>query len=143
MKKLISNNDEQYYAYLYKLINAIATISPNYNWLITNFEAYPQKKNYQKLLTKHNYLILSTEKFLEMLKNDDFQWIWGTFSAIPSKYSDNKILDNLSTITSNDNVEIQHQLAEIEIGVVDSSSIYIISSNKYIEIFREVYPNAR
>lgn len=143
MLRLSSNSDEEYYAYLYKLIYAIANINPNYNWLITDFEAYPQIKCYQTLIMKKKYLIMSTKKLVKMLKQDNFQWIWGIFSAIPNRYSEKEILDYaLPHIEENDQLVMKHPLAEIEIGIVDSSSLYIISNNEYIEVFKTLYPKA-
>ncbi len=143
MLQLISNSDEEYYAHLYKLIDSIANINPNYNWLITDFEAYPQTKRYQTLILKNKYLILSTEKLIEMLKQDNFQWIWGIFSAIPNRFSEKEILDYvLPSLEGKNQSFIKHPLAELEIGVVDSSSLYIISNNEYIEVFKRLYPKA-
>ena len=144
MQKIISNHDENYYTYLYQLIYSIAHINHHYQWLITDFEAYPQMKIYQNLLMQNEYLILSTEQFLEMLKRDNFQWIWGIFSAIPSQYSEEEILNYpLPNIKENKKTTIQHPLAEIEIGAIDSSSLYIISDDTYIEIFKKLYPCAQ
>lgn len=67
----------------------------------------------------------------------------GVFSAIPSQYSEEEILKYpLPNIKENKETTIQHPLAEIEIGANDSSSLYIISDDTYIEIFKKLYPSS-
>ena len=152
MKRYISYKEEKYYTCMLKIISAIGGRKLKYNWLITDIEAYPiEDNNLNRLINENKYLILSNDKFLDLLEEDDFQWIWGVFSAIPEKYSTKQILQyNLPYANGNTNIYkdnnyiIQHPLAEIEIVAEDSSSVFIVSKNdKIAELFKKTYPNSR
>lgn len=151
MKRYISEKEEKYYTHMLKLINAIGGRDLNYNWLITDIEAYPQDNGeLDKLITESKYLFLSTDEMINILEKNDFQWIWAVFSLIPKKYSKEEILkfempfaENNNDIYEDDPI-IQHPLAEIEIDAVDSTFVQIISNdNRIMELFKKVYPNAR
>lgn len=156
MEKYISTEDEEYYTHLLKLINAIGGRSLEYRWLITDIEAYPQNNDgnlnqkLYKLFTNNEYLILSNDELMDILEEDDFQWIWGVFSAIPEKYSNEEILkyelpyaENNSEIFMENNCMIQHPLAEIEIVAEDATSVFIVSKDdKVAELFKKAYPKA-
>ena len=47
LKRLVSVKDEKGYTLMLKVINSIGGRNLNYNWLITDIEAYPQKSNYE------------------------------------------------------------------------------------------------
>lgn len=70
-----------------------------------------------------------------MLENEDFQWIWGVFSAFPKDISKEKVLkfelpkaEGYGGVWQN-SVCIQHPLAEIEIIAWDSSMTVFISKD--------------
>ena len=50
------------------------------------------KQEIEDFIYKEEYLLISTHDLLKILEEDNFQWIWGVFSAIPSKYSKEEIL---------------------------------------------------
>lgn len=156
MNRLISVGDKSGYTMMLKVINAIGGRDLKYNWLITNIEAYPQKtlkeldESLYNYLTEKDYVFISNSDLLDILENNDFQWIWGVFSAIPVNYSIDEVLkydlpyaeDNHDIYLDN-NFVIQHPLAEIEIVAFDSSGVHIVS--KDIEIcskFKTIYPDA-
>ena len=103
----------------------------DYLWLISDIEAYPRKKDYQELLDNNMYLLLTTKDLVAMLDDDDFQWIWAVFSAIPSSYQKEEILkfdlpyvENFEDGKYNphlDEPKLQHPYAEFELYAVDSS----------------------
>lgn len=151
MKRYISDKEE-YYTYMLKLLNAIGGRSLNYNWLITNIEAYPQDNGeLDKLIRENDYLFLSTDELISMLEKNDFQWIWGVFSAIPKEYTKEEVLkyelpfaDGNYDIYKDDIFVIQHPLADIEIVAEDSSSVFIVAKDDDIaEKFKDLYKNVK
>ena len=51
-----------------------------YNWLITNIECYPSDKSILKAF-ENDYCWISGDKLSNLFQKEDFQWIWGVFSA--------------------------------------------------------------
>ena len=109
-------------------------IQRNYNWLITGHECYPQNKMYAEMLSK-KYCWITGDEFTEMLENEDFQWIWGVFSAFPKNIIKEDVLtyelpkaDGYKELWQNP-ISIQHPFAEIEIIAWDSSMTVVISKN--------------
>lgn len=152
MKRYISEKEEKYYTHMLKVLNSIGGRNLEYNWLITNIEAYPQDNGeLDKLVSENDYLFLSTDELITMLEKNDFQWIWGVFSAIPMKYTKEEVLkyelpfaDGNYDIYKEDIFVIQHPLADIEIVAEDSSSVFIVAKDDEIaNKFKEVYKKAK
>ena len=157
MNRLISVGDKSGYTMMLKVINAIGGRNLNYNWLITDIEAYPQKglgeidDELYSYLNENDYVFISNSDLLDILEKNDFQWIWGVFSAIPVNYSKEEVLnydlpfaEDNSDIYLDNNFVIQHPLAEIEIVAFDSSGMHIVSKDKDIcDRLKLVYPDAR
>lgn len=156
MYRLISVGDKAGYTVMLKVINAIGGRDLKYNWLITDIEAYPQKglkeldEDLYNYLTEKDYVFISNSDLLDILEKNDFQWIWGVFSAIPVNYSIEEILkyelpyaeDNRDIYLDN-NFVIQHPLAEVEIVAFDSSGMHIVAKDKDIcDKFKTIYPDA-
>ena len=157
MYRLVSTKDKSGYTQMLKIINAIGGRKINYNWLITDIEAYPQKNSYEideelyNYLNKKDYVFISNSDLLDILEKNDFQWVWGVFSAIPNIYSLDDILkydlpyaeDNRDIYLDN-NFIIQHPLAKIEIVAFDSSGMHIVSKDKEVcENLKKVYPDCK
>ncbi len=140
MKRYISKEDNKYYTYMLDILNAIGGRNLNYNWLINNIEAYPLIKSIEDKISGE-YLIMSNNELLELLEREDFQWVWGVFSAISPIYSQEEILKyKLPSIAALDNASIQHPLAEIEIVAFDSSYVQITCKDEKIaDMFFEKY----
>ena len=88
---------------------------------------------------------------LDILEKNDFQWIWGAFSAIPNIYSLDDALkhelpyaeDNRDIYLDN-NFIIQQPLAEIERVAFDSSGMYIVAKDAEIcERFKRVFNKSK
>ena len=153
MKRYISEKEEKYYTHMLKILNSIGVRTlVEYNWLITDIEAYPQDDGeFDKLISENDYLFLSTDELITMLEKEDFQWIWGVFSAIPKKYTKDEVLkyefpfaDGNYDIYKEDIYVIQHPLADIEIVAFDSSCVQIVAKDDGIaDKFKELYKNAK
>ncbi len=132
--RYISTTDRKEYSYLLEILDAISKYIVNYKWLITDIEDYPLRRDLFDLINERDYIILSTDKLINYLNEENFQWIWAVFSAIPKTISDEKISryrlpkarDN-NQIYEDDVSIIQHPLDEIEIIVEDSSAISIVT----------------
>ena len=95
--------------------------------------------------------LITKKELLDMLEDDDFQWIWAVFSAIPSRYLKEDILKfdlpYVETIENGkydphiDKPKIQHPFADFELYAVDSSYMFMISDNEeIISTFKKSYP---
>lgn len=149
--RYISTGDRKEYSYLLEILDAIGKYIVNYKWLITDIEAYPLSRDLFNLINEKDYIILSTDKLIDSLNEENFQWIWAVFSAIPDNISDEEILSyRLPNARDNNQLYedgvsiIQHPLAEIEIVAEDSSSIFIVTDKKEVlETFKKIYPNSQ
>ena len=140
-----------------KVINSIGGRSLNYNWLVTDIDAFPHKGKYEideslyNFLKEKNYVFISNSDLLDILEKNDFQWIWGVFSAIPVNYSLDEVLkydlpyaEDNKDIYLDDNFIIQHPLSDIEIVAFDSSGMHIVSRDEGIcDKFKKVYSNSK
>lgn len=133
-----------------EVLTNLELLDKDYIWLISDIEAYPTKEKYNDLIIKNDYLMIPTKDLVEMLKDDDFQWIWGVFSAIPSKYSKKDILKyDIPFVQSSSHTynpfsgkpKIQHPLADFEICAWDSSGMFLVSNDEtLLKKFKECYP---
>ena len=76
MKGCIIKNDE---ISIKDICNIIGDVD-NYNWLITNIECYPSDEEIVKILD-NEYCWIEGKGLLDLLAKEEFQWIWGVFSA--------------------------------------------------------------
>ena len=140
LKRIYSKHEFEYYTFLKQVLLDMDLIDKDYWWLICDIEANPEKGKYQKLLNNNSYLLLSTKELVNMLEEDDFQWIWAVFSAIPSHYQKEDILkfdlpciENFEPKDDNshtDELKLQHPYADFELYAVDSSYMVLISDNE-------------
>lgn len=152
MKKYISIKEETYYTHMLKVLKALGGRTLEYNWLITNIEAYPRGNNELIELMKDNeFLFLTSDELITMLEKNDFQWIWGVFSGIQKNCTKEEVLkyelpfaDGNYDIYKNDVSIIQHPLADIEIVAFDASGFQIVSKqDDIVENFKIVYKNIK
>lgn len=141
MKRYISKEDDKYYTNMLKIIDAIGGRKLDYNWLITEIETNTGDYFYDE------YVILNNNELLDKLESKDIQWIWGSFSGIPAKYSKKEILNSKLPGINNINkkiVTIQHPLAEIEIIAYDSTLVQIITKDDNVaKNFKKLYPKSQ
>lgn len=151
MKRLYSIKDFKWYTLFKQVLYDLELHDKNYLWLISDIEAYPTKEKYQELLWNNEYLLLTTGELVNMLEEDDFQWIWAVFSAIPNMYEKEDILkfdlpyiENIEEGQYNphmDEPKLQHPYADFEIYAVDSSYMFIITDDsEIISKFKKKYP---
>ena len=151
MKRIYSKKDFRSYTSMGKILSDLDLDNKDYLWLINDIEAFPHKQEYQELINNNSYLLLNTSELINMLKEDDFQWVWAVFSAIPSSYKRDDILkydipycqyfDEGQYNPYVDKPIIQHPYAELEIYAADSSYMFMITENdELISKFKKCYP---
>lgn len=138
------------YTYLKKLFRLMDNFQKEYNWLITDCEAYPKRIGHEMhfFQSKHNnYAWITGEELTNIVNKDDFQWIWGVLSGFDKNILKDDILkygfpyaDGYKGFWE-EQIHIQHPLASIELVAWDSSCTLLISNKtSIIKKFREVFP---
>lgn len=141
MKRYLFKNNNDFNGHMMEVLNSLGGKGLDYNWLVTDIETY---------FLDDDYLFLSTKELFDLIeKNNDPQWIWGVFSAIPNKYSKEEVL-KYDFPFANDHRDlwkeaiIQHPLADIEIISYDSTFLTIVSrSDKYLEMLRKTFSSLK
>jgi hypothetical protein len=97
------------------------------------------------------YHFFTIGELKSILRDEDFQWIWGTLSIFEPKYTKEDILKyKLPSIGMDGNNDLfleypilQHPLSFIEIVPFDSSYvIFTTKVHKYLEVFKKLFPKA-
>lgn len=139
MKGVVINKGERYFTHLGSIFNSIENIQKDYNWLITGHECYPQNAEYVEKLSKE-WCWLTGEELTEMIEDENFQWIWGVFSAFPKDVTKDMVLEYKLPKADGNNkiwknpISIQHPLSVMEIIAWDSSmTIFISRGNDIVE----------
>lgn len=147
---VIENQAHRFYTYLSNIFPAIQNAQLDYNWLITDVEGN-YTNQIEDTCNKQGYCWLTGDELTELVKAQDFQWIWGILSGIPKEYTLEDVLkhqplpisDGYSGFWHNP-ISLQHPLAEVEIVPWDSSYTLLISKNeKIISDFRTAYPQSQ
>ncbi len=146
IKSAILEKGEGYYTYMKKLFQAIENEQTKYNWLITNYECYPNDEKISHIFSKE-YIWISGEQFTEIINKEDFQFIWGVLSGFSKEITLEEVLKYELPFADGyegfwiDNVELQHPFDNVEIVAWDSSLTIIISKDdNIVEKFMNYFP---
>ena len=139
---------EQGYTYLKKIFQLMNHFQKDYNWLITDCEAYPKKEgHYERITQGKGYAWISGEELTNIIKKDDFQWHFAVLSGFDKCFDKSEILKYEFPYADGYGgffffvITIQHPLACIEIVAWDSGLTLIISKkSEIVEKFREMFP---
>lgn len=149
MKGLILNKGEPYFSSFSKVFKNIKELSKDYNWLISNAECYPQKVESREKLNMAAYAWMKGDELVQLLCQEDFQWVWGVLSGFNKNVQLNEILKYELPYADGylgfwkTPLTIQHPLAEVEIVAWDSScSLFISKSDKIIGEIATIYSKA-
>ncbi len=148
IKGLILRRGEPFYSAFGKLFENLPQLSTQYNWLISNPQCYPQTPDFAKIL-EESHAWLTGRQLAEMLRQEDFQWIWGVLSAFPTTVSPEAVLrfplpdgENGAAYWHNP-IAFLHPLAEVEFGAFDSScTVFLGKSAPLMEEISRLYPLA-
>ena len=138
------------YTYLNKLFCLMDNFQKDYNWLITDCEAYPKRMGHNIRIFQskyNNYAWIDGEELTNIVSRDDFQWIWGVLSGFDKNVMKTDILkyglpyaDGYKVFWE-EQIGLQHPLASVELVAWDSSCTLLISNETaIIKKFREVFP---
>ncbi len=119
-----------------------------YNWLISDCEACPKRLGHDiRIHQSGEYAWISGEELTNIIKRDDFQWIWAVFSGFEKnitleevKKYDLPSADGYGGFWS-ENVSIQHPLATVEMVAWDSGcTLFISKDDLLVNKFRSAFP---
>ena len=90
------------------------------------------------LFRSDEYCWIEGKDLLQLLNKEDFQWIWGVFSAFPKNIELKEILKHNSPYADGykgfwtNPITLQHPLAVTEITAWDGLTILVITKNNEI-----------
>lgn len=142
----VNAKGEKYYTYLKKLFDAIGNKQQDFNWLITDCVCYPDNPKTDAMLSK-NYCWITGDELTELVRQEDFQWIWAVLSGFDKTVPLEEVLKYDLPRAEDYNgfwnrpISMQHPLARVEIVPWDSTMTMIFSDDKsIIDCFRAAYP---
>ena len=143
---IIDRRNHKHYTHMSYVFQAINNAQTEYNWLITDCECYPTNKKIESLLNQ-KYCWLSGDELSTMIKQEDFQWIWGCLCGFTKDIPLEKVLSHPLPSAQDYNgyyqnpLSLQHPLSSIEIIPSDSSWTLVVSENKnLIDNYLAKYP---
>ena len=142
----ILEEGERFYTSLDRIFAAIGEAQTRYNWLITNYECYPQTPETAALLSGE-FCWLSGGELTSIVRKEDFQWIWGVLSGFEPDIPLEDVLkyplayaDGYEGFWENP-LSMQNPLASVEIVAWDSSLTLVFSRRReIIDSFRKNFP---
>ena len=153
IKGAILNKGEDGYTYFKKIFKALNNFQKDYNWLITDCEAYPKKLGHEMRIhqSKHGkYAWISGEELTGIIKKDDFQWVWAVLSGFDKNCSKDDALKYEFPYADcydgfwKEKPSIQHPLACIELVAWDSGlTLFISKDEDIVNCFRNAFPLSR
>ena len=75
MKRLQSRKDLNGYTMMRQVLINLDLTNKDYIWLVTDIEAYPSNEKLNSIISNNDYLLLTTKELVNMLNEEDFQWI--------------------------------------------------------------------
>lgn len=136
---------ERFYTHLGRVFEAIGNAQRDYNWLISYPECFPATPEFGELLARR-HCWLTGEKLTEMVRQEDFQWIWGVLSGFRKDISWEKVMEY--PVPDPDSpgfwgypLALEHPLASVQIAAFDSSCTLLMSrEKKLVDDFRAFFP---
>ena len=142
----ILNKGEAYYTNLQKVFDAIGNKQVEYNWLITDCECYSESPKIESLLSQE-YCFLSGNELSDIVRNNDFQWIWAVLSGFKKDIPLSEIIKYPLPYANEyegfwkNPLSIQHPYASIEIVPWDSSLTLFLSEDKsLVDAYMAAFP---
>ena len=148
MKGALLKKGEERYTYLRKIFIQMENFQKNYNWLISDCEAFPKKIGHSvRIIQSGNFAWISGTELTNIIKKDDFQWVWAVLSGFEKHITLEEVKKYALPYADgyggfwNENISMQHPLATIELVAWDSSCTLFISKDDYlVDKFRKEFP---
>jgi len=148
----ILETGEAGYTYLKKLFYSMGHFQKNYNWLITDCEACPKKQGHHDRIVQSkegNYAWIGGNELTNIVRKDDFQWIWAVLSGFDRQVSKEDVLGYRLPYADGykgfwkPNLTLQHPLAEVELVAWDGCCTLLLSRDAcLVGKFREMFPHS-
>jgi len=141
----ILERGESSYTHLGKVFRAIRDAQRSYNWLISYPDCTARTPEFGALLAREACW-MTGEELTEMVRREDFQWIWAVLSGFEKGIPREKVLayplpDPESPDLWNIPLALQHPLASLAIAAQDSSQTLLLSGKKeLVDAFRSFFP---
>ncbi len=139
MKGAILEKGERYYTHMNKVFHAIENKQLQYNWFITDCDCCSMNEATSLLLMpSKGYAWITGEQLTQIVKDEDFQWVWAVLSGFKKSVALEEVLKYKFPYADGyegfwkAQVSIQHPLADIEIVPWDSGLVLVISKEDEI-----------
>ena len=76
MKRVWTFIDLDYLTFMRDVLANLQLDDREYLWLISDIDAYPKKQEYYQLIANTSHILLTTKELVDMLDQDDFQWVF-------------------------------------------------------------------
>ena len=148
MKGAIIDKSENGIIRLRALFDKMKGFQKEYNWLISDCEAYSINDEIKcKLHQYGEYTWLTGEELTDIINRDDLSWIWSVFSGFEKNITLEEVLNYDLPYANgyfgfwNENVSIQHPLATTELVAWDGlNTLFISKDDALVEEFRKAVP---
>ena len=81
----VLEKDGQAHTLLGRVFDSLENRQRNYNFLLAGVEAYPGNPNFE--FVNQAPVWISGEELTRMIRQEDFQWVWGALLAFPPQIS--------------------------------------------------------
>ena len=92
----VLETDGQYHNFLGRVFDALEDRQRNYNFLLAGIETYPTAPGFQ--FVNQAPVWISGEELTRMIRQEDFQWVWGALLAFPPSCSREEVLGSVRAL---------------------------------------------
>ena len=142
--------DGRYHTFLGRVFDALEDRQRDYHFLLAVVEAYPETPDFQ--FVNQPPVWIPGEKLTRMIRQEDFQWVWGALLAFSTSCSKEQILSGVRALyvpeaSDQDSWHIRNRFletgAEFMIYAEDSAYTELLLLNrKLLELFCRHEPGA-
>lgn len=146
----VLEKDGQYHTFLGRVFDALEDRQRGYHFLLMEVEAYPETPDFQ--FVNQVPVWIPGEELTRMIRQEDFQWVWGALLAFSTSCSKEQILSGVRALyvpetSDQDSWHIRNRFletgAEFMIYAEDSTYTELLTRNrKLLELFCRHEPEA-
>ena len=146
----VLEKDGQCHTFLGRVFDALEGRQRDYNFLLVGVEAYPRTPDFQ--FVNQAPVWMSGKELTRMIRQEDFQWVWGALLAFSTSCSKEQILSGVRALyvpeaSDQDSWHIRNRFletgAEFMIYAEDSTYTELLLRNrKLLELFCRHEPGA-
>ena len=148
MNGVILHKGNQFYTFLYPIFEVIRDKQVNYNWLVTECDAWEEIFRKYDCTCCDKCFWISGEELTKLIReNANIQMVWGILSGFDKKYTLEEVLKypkpyaDMNCKLWENPITIQNPLATIEIVAFDSSCTLIkCMDRKLLETVKQEFP---